>query len=161
MSCFALPVSFCSDMQGIISRFWWSGSEEKKKIPWVSWNSICKAKKNGGLGFRNLRAFNQAMLAKQAWRLIQNPNSLCAKFLKAKYHPQSDFRNVSLRRGSSFVWQSIMEGKKVLDSRLAWRIGNGVTVNAAKENWITTTNNMKPVSQPNLSDDCYVSSFID
>ncbi|XP_055961024.1 uncharacterized mitochondrial protein AtMg00310-like [Mercurialis annua] len=70
MSCFALLVSFCADMQGIILRFWWSGSEDKKKIPWFNWNSICNSKRNGGLRFRNLRAFNQAMLAKLASLLV-------------------------------------------------------------------------------------------
>ncbi|XP_050229265.1 uncharacterized protein LOC126678410 [Mercurialis annua] len=144
MSCLALPVSFCSDMQGIISKLWWSGSKDKRKIPWVSWHSICQSKKNGGLGFRNLRAFNQGMLAKQAWRLVQNPNSLCTKILKAKYHPQSDFRDVILRRGTSNLWQSIIEGKKILVSSLAWRIGNGIYANAKSDNWITTTNLMKP-----------------
>ncbi|XP_050238183.1 uncharacterized protein LOC126687670 [Mercurialis annua] len=35
MSCFALPVSFCSNMQSIISKFWWSETDEKR-IPWLN-----------------------------------------------------------------------------------------------------------------------------
>ncbi|XP_050207594.1 uncharacterized mitochondrial protein AtMg00310-like [Mercurialis annua] len=116
MSCFVLPVSFCAEMQSIISKFWWSGTDDKRKFPWVSWNTICKSKKVGSLGFRNLRAFNLAMLAKHAWRLIQNPVSLCARVFKAKYYPNDVFLRATPRRGASFVWQSIMEGKKVIDS---------------------------------------------
>jgi hypothetical protein len=34
-----------------------------------------------GLGFKNLQTYNDAMLAKQAWRLFDRPNSLCARVL--------------------------------------------------------------------------------
>ena len=47
---------------------------------------MCKSKMNGGIGFRNLQAFNLAMLAKQGWRLISNPNSLVAQIYKARYY---------------------------------------------------------------------------
>ncbi|XP_050207714.1 uncharacterized protein LOC126657122 [Mercurialis annua] len=128
MSCFALPVTFCNEMRSIISKFWWSGTDDKNKISWVSWQSICKPKSEGGLGFRNLHAFNLAMLAKQAWKLAQDPHSLCARVLKAKYFQHTDFLQAGARRGSSFLWQSIMEGKRVLDTGVAWRIGNGEKV---------------------------------
>ncbi|XP_050238019.1 uncharacterized protein LOC126687502 [Mercurialis annua] len=37
MSCFALPVSFCNEMQSIITKLWWSGTDDKRKISCVSW----------------------------------------------------------------------------------------------------------------------------
>jgi hypothetical protein len=50
-----------------------------------------KAKEIGGLGFRDLKCFNSAMLAKQGWRLLKNQNSLVAKILKEKYTPTTRF----------------------------------------------------------------------
>jgi hypothetical protein len=38
------------------------------------------------MGFQDMRLFNQALLSRQAWRLIQFPDSLCAQLLKAKYY---------------------------------------------------------------------------
>ena len=38
-----------------------------------------------GLGFRNIWDFNLAMLEKEGWKLLTNPNSLVARLLKAKY----------------------------------------------------------------------------
>jgi len=38
---------------------------------------ITCSKSRGGMGFRDLKAFNSAMLAKQWWNIMSNPDSLC------------------------------------------------------------------------------------
>lgn len=49
---------------------------------WTKCANLCRPKGVGGLGFRNLSAFNKALLVKQVWRIIQSPNSLMARVLK-------------------------------------------------------------------------------
>lgn len=50
-------------------------------------------KKDGGMGLRDPYSFNLAMLAKHCWRLIDEPDSLVACVLRAKYYPSGDIRS--------------------------------------------------------------------
>jgi hypothetical protein len=65
---------------------------------------------HGGMGFRDLRLFNQALLAKQAWRLIEKSDSLCARLLKANYFPSRNLIDTAFIQNSSPCWQGIMHG---------------------------------------------------
>lgn len=79
---------------------------------------------------------NKALLAKQGWRLLQNGESLLARVLRARYFPRGDFLSASIGYNSSYTWQSILEGRKVLDVGLIWVVGNGHTVKFWKDRWL-------------------------
>lgn len=87
-----------------------------------------KSKQCGGLGFRDIKLFNQALLARQAWRLIEFPESLCARVLKAKYYPHGSLIDTVFGCNVSASWRGIMHGLELLKQGLIWRIGNGNSV---------------------------------
>ncbi|XP_040372958.1 uncharacterized mitochondrial protein AtMg00310-like [Rosa chinensis] len=128
MSCFEVPIHLCNEMHSLMAKFWWGSTEEDKKIHWLAWEKLCLPKAEGGLGFRNMHQFNLALLAKQGWRLIQNPQSLVARLFKAKYYPDSDFMHASLRGDVSFAWRSIMKGQDVLRRGLRFKVGSGSSI---------------------------------
>lgn len=64
--------------------------EDQKKISWVNWRKMTTNKKEGGMGFRDLHQFNQALLANQVWKLLQRLNSLLFKILMARYFREGD-----------------------------------------------------------------------
>ncbi|MCH84712.1 hypothetical protein A2U01_0005547, partial [Trifolium medium] len=88
------------------------------------WQKICKPKHQGGMGFRNLRAFNEALLAKQGWRLITHPSSMVAQVLKAKYYPNAQFLQAQPKQNMSYSWRSILQASWVLKKGCFWTIGS-------------------------------------
>lgn len=65
------------------------------------------AKSKGGLGYRDLECFNMALLAKQGWRLLHNPDTLVAKIIKEKYYPDGTFLESNLGWKPSYAWRSV------------------------------------------------------
>jgi len=103
VSCFHLPKTSCYYIEKMICKFWWGSSVDKRKFHWIKWSTLCKNKKQGGLGSRALSHFNEALLAKQRWRLITNDNSLLARMYKAKYHPKCSFLEAKQLSNTSFT----------------------------------------------------------
>ena len=153
MSCFQIPKSLCDEMEAMMRKFWWGQRGQKARIAWVSWRGMCKSKLVGGMGFRNLQAFNLAMLAKQGWRLISNPNSLVAKMYRARYYPHGDVFHSKLGSMPSFIWRSIYNGLEVVKRGSRWRVGNGKRILIWEDKWLPTPTMYKVVSPPKSFDD--------
>ncbi|XP_039031975.1 uncharacterized mitochondrial protein AtMg00310-like [Hibiscus syriacus] len=88
-----------------MQRYWWSGDANKRGWPMVAWKTMCKPKREGGLGFRDLYSFNLALLGKQFWCFIKEPDSLVASVFRAKYFPNGDILHATLKDMSSFAWK--------------------------------------------------------
>ena len=79
-----------------IQRRFWGGGLEKRKIAWVKWKTVCLPKDKGGLGIKDIKTFNTALLGKCRWDLFQQSGEPWAKILDSKYGG----------------WRSLEEGKR-------------------------------------------------
>ena len=76
---------------------------EQPKMIWLSWDKMCLPKEEGGLGFRDLRAFNTTLLAKQSWHLQTCTNSLVHWVFKARCFSHGDFLSIELGYHPSYA----------------------------------------------------------
>ena len=126
MSCFKLYRGLTEHINSLIRKLWWGSKRGQRKPAWVSWKTMCKPKHMGGIGFRDIELFNLALLARQVWRLLQDPESLSARVLPARYYPQSNILVANLGARPFQVWRSLMEGRDVLALGLIKRIRSGM-----------------------------------
>ncbi|OMO59710.1 reverse transcriptase [Corchorus capsularis] len=161
MNVFAFPQNLCNDINGMISRFWWKQRIDQRPIYWIPWRKLCKAKDFGGMGFRDMEFFNQALLAKQGWKLLHHPDSLMARVLKARYFPRTTFLEAKEGWLPSFTWRSILKGRDLLQYGLRWRIGNGRSVRILHDRWVAKLPGFIPFSgQGKIPDDSLVADLM-
>ncbi|KAK3194099.1 hypothetical protein Dsin_025409 [Dipteronia sinensis] len=146
MSIFRLPVGLCNDLKAMVSKFWWGSRDGKRKISWIKLEDLCLPKNCGGLGFKDLSLFNQALLAKQAWRIVSDPSSLASRVIQAKYFKQTDFLNAPIKAGCSHIWRSLVWGRSLLAKGLRWAVGDKNSIRVFKDCWLPRPCSFKPIT---------------
>ena len=128
MSCFELPLTLCNEIEALIRKFFWGQRADNRKIHWVKWSDLCKPKSQGGMGFKDLAMLNDALLAKQTWRLLHDTQSLFYKVFKAKFFPNTFVTETRAPSNASYAWKSILKGRDVIKRGAVWRIGTGTSI---------------------------------
>lgn len=94
------------------------------------------SKIQGGLGFKDIEWFNQALLGKQAWKILHYPECLLARFLKSRYFNHSDFHYANEGKRPSFGWRSIIYERELVQKGIRRKIGNVKSIYVWSEQWI-------------------------
>ncbi|XP_057803521.1 uncharacterized protein LOC131018835 [Salvia miltiorrhiza] len=137
MSIFSLPIGLMDELERMMNSFWWGNKGGVGKgINWLKWERLCVDKKLGGLGFRSLQLLNIAMLGKTRWRLIDEPEALVCKVLKAKYFPRGDFLTAKVGHNPSYAWRSICSAQDIVRRGVRWRIEDGSRVRVFEDPWL-------------------------
>lgn len=143
------------------AKFWWGSSSSKNKAHWLSWTKLCTSKDRGGLGLREIKLFNQDLLAKISWHILKYPNSLLAKVLKGRYIKGETFLNVPLGSNPSLTWRSILWRRELFKARYRWRIGNGRYVKIDQDPWIARQGSCLPLWVKDNLKGHFVASLLD
>src|SRR3954465_5833233 len=87
------------------------GEEGRKKMCSISWDKVCRPKKERGLGVKHCGRFNLALLCKWKWRILNGGNFFWTNFLSCRYN---DIKRAMLmapsfhsRSKSSLWWRDL------------------------------------------------------
>lgn len=117
------------------------GGVNGKRVRWMSWKRLCFSKEFGGLGLKELKKFNMAMLAKQGWRLLTEANQLVSAVMKARYYSDSSVLNAELGSNPSYVWHGIHQAMDVVRAGARRKIGDGEDTMVWKVPWLPDERN--------------------
>lgn len=82
----------------------------------------------------------------KGWRLIENPESLCAKVLKGRYYHECDILSATRKKHASHTWRAILAGSDVLQKGLVRRIGDESSTRIWTDRWIPNHFEGRPIT---------------
>ncbi|GAU27449.1 hypothetical protein TSUD_161350 [Trifolium subterraneum] len=143
LSFFKAPSGTISSIETLLIKFFWGGGcEESRKVSWVCWDSVCLRKEYGGLGVRQLREFNLALLGKWCWRMLVDREGLWFRVLAARYGVEGGRLRDGGRRGSSW-WREIARIREGGEGEGRWfgehvsrRVGDGSDTLFWIDHWV-------------------------
>lgn len=89
----------------------------------------------GGLGLREAKNHNVALMSKLGWKLLCKDNCLWVRVLESKYLKNVNFLSYSGKRSSSHIWRGVLKTRDVLRNCIKWGIGDGTEVRIWHDWW--------------------------
>ncbi|XP_062119169.1 uncharacterized protein LOC133832910 [Humulus lupulus] len=109
-----LPKKILKRIEQICKNYLWSGTIDSEKPGLIAWKEVCKAKKLGGLGFKNLENWNVSAIGKHVWALAQKKGNLWVKWVHSVYLKDTDWWEYKAPLDSSWYWRKIMQVKEMM-----------------------------------------------
>jgi hypothetical protein len=147
LSLFKIPVGVWKKIVRLQRRFLWGGAAGSSKINWVSWLDVCRPKKEGGLGVKDLRIMNISLLTKWRWRLLSKGQSIWKNVLWDRYGGGERGVSWMTRRlpankaspwWNDLVSVGVVAGSDRLSDIFFKKIGNGSNTSFWHDKWVGT-----------------------
>jgi len=133
MSMFKMPTCVGEEIKKIQWKLFWGLGTKDRKIAWVQWEKMCQKKEKGGLGIKDIKSFNMALLGKCKWRLGTEKTGLWKDIIDSMYRSWRNLNDAQCPRGKSLWWRDLKStcgGSKEswFDKNIKWKIGSGTRI---------------------------------
>ncbi|XP_019179011.1 PREDICTED: uncharacterized protein LOC109174211 [Ipomoea nil] len=106
---FQVPSTVVDHVISLCRNFLWNG-----KRAMVAWDDICLPKEEGGLGLRNIKIWNAAVLSKLIWNIHERKDSLWIKWIHSYYLQDKEFWTWKPGRNDSALMRSLARIRDML-----------------------------------------------
>ncbi|XP_026383875.1 uncharacterized protein LOC113279398 [Papaver somniferum] len=161
LGCLKIPEKSARKLESLQRNYCWNKAS-KKGCKFIGWKELNKPRRMGGLGFKNTRIFNEALLTKLAWRMLRETEAKWVQLLQARYFRNMDPLYGHIKKMGTWIWQGIQQGLQWIRKFHIWEIGDGSRIEVAKDHWIGTESLQESINPINVNQvDLKVSSLID
>jgi hypothetical protein len=137
MSLYPIPAHVAKRIEKIQRDFLWGGLNDEAKLHLIEWDMVCSPMDEGGLGIRNIRRFNQALLGKWLWRFAHEEGAWWRSVLVAKYGTEWGgwcSKGIPGPHGVG-LWKYICQGWQVFRSHFRFDPGDGSRISFWEDIW--------------------------
>ena len=96
------------------------------------------------VGIRRFSEINQALVAKLAWKMLTDRDSLWVRVLFGKYVKGRNFWAVGASGQASWIWKSIVNTRHILWEGLCYCVGSGRHIQIWEDPWVPLLPRFRP-----------------
>ena len=103
---------------------------EGKKIAWISWRQCCASRDLGGLGIKDIKILNNALLINWKWLMFHQPDHLWNRILISKYKGWRGLDQRPQKQYFSPWWADLRainqhQSMTAASNQICWKVGRG------------------------------------
>ncbi|GFS30063.1 hypothetical protein Acr_00g0009910 [Actinidia rufa] len=103
-----IPAGVKAKIVQLCRNFLWSGSCNSHKTPLVSWKEATLSKEEGGLGIRDIKAWNKALISKTLWDIQAKKDTIWVQWVHQIYMRSTGFWEYKCKTGDSPLIKQII-----------------------------------------------------
>lgn len=105
-----LPKGVTKKIEQVMRSFLWKGDDLSKGGAKVAWDSLCLPYKEGGLGFRDVEAWNRAAMVKHIWHLCtDSDHSIWSSWVRNYLIKNRNFWTLRAPGECSWTWRKLLK----------------------------------------------------
>ncbi|GKB91388.1 RNA-directed DNA polymerase, eukaryota, reverse transcriptase zinc-binding domain protein [Tanacetum coccineum] len=130
-----LPDGVIKNINRILKNFLWNQNEGIKGRPKVAWKNVCKFKQKGGLGLKDLRVWNRAIIVKHLWHIVTDKESLWVKWVNTEKLKGRSIWEIKEDNNDSWGWRNLLKQRNDVRRFIISKLGNGGKTSLWFDNW--------------------------
>jgi hypothetical protein len=92
-------------------------------------------KKEGGLGLKRLKVWNQTSMLRHIFSIFARSGSLWVAWIKENFLKQKSFWSVGIPQNCSWCWRKILKLSNITKKFLRFEVGDGKTIHLWLDCW--------------------------
>jgi len=134
-SVFLLPNQCLRKLEQMYNAFLWKGAPNSARGAKLSWEIVCSSKVCGGLGLRDLVAWNKVLALKLIWMLFTAASSLWVSWVRVNLIRNKNFWYLNPSFSGSWILRRLCKLRTLARPFIVCEVGSGVTANFWLDNW--------------------------
>ena len=134
-SIFSLPKMLIKQIESILNAFLWSSVELKHSKTKISLLESCKSLIEGGLGLKNLKLWNKALILRHLWDIFHKKYSLGIQWVHTYLLKGSSLWSAMALNAHSWNWKKMLKLRSIARHCIKMVIGDGQSTFLWQDCW--------------------------
>lgn len=136
-----LPKGFVKKVKQSIRQFFWNFGDNKKKCPNIKWSTLCKPKKEGGIGIKEVLVWNKALMAKGILLMHSKRPCIWTTWVSAYYITDHDLWLIQVKKQDSTSWKQFI----AIRDEIVQKTGNIHSAKKLVQEWCNSKKQNKDI----------------